>query len=436
MSWLSLRRSCPLCGKAGTYTVRSLVDYETLERQLGDTKKWMDAHGLTSAIPQPPESDRHFLGEVLHPAVDSAGSRNDDEHDRCKHCHTLLPPEFRSVTIAKDIAITVAGSAGHGKTSWLLAILDTPDSDDFEIVRRGEFSTKCYEYAEPYTMAILRRGFRSPLYYHLLGTTLSYGESLTSIRTVDIKGEMFQGRTLKNPVPVIMRHLDGGTGERWLLLFDQVHKPPSAGESSSHASGQIRSIAGKYDEIKIELLKKKINVQKAIIWTFLDQAPWHDHAAVWLRSKLPEYAADLIAIGETTQQPSETLRPFLSIVENEHVSELARVLAGASDLSNVEIDGLAALLFRLQLLYSLRASKAGGPSGLVTKYQYLKEGGKVFVADCQEIALQLYSRHPRTTLREEAKKREYNVFPCGRFNDTSVWADQIFVDAMERGVIS
>jgi hypothetical protein len=433
MSWLNdlVAPECPLCGKKGSRPVHGLVDYGTVASQLKDEEKWLRAHGITGAIPNPPDTseNRQFLNAVLNPPVVENGQRDGGAHYRCKNCKTLLPPQFAAnVSATRDFAIAVAGNVGHGKTSWLLAILSSPDVDRFEIVRHSEaLTTRCYEYAEPYTIDVLKRGFRSLLYYQLFGTTLAFRGEVTSVRTVDIKGEMFDSAVLQKPDDVITRHLTSTDGEGWLLVLDQF-----AGAAPSQSAKTARTIAAAYESIynRMQSEKKASRLRRAVVWTFLDHANWDGRAGDWLRRHLPAFASELIAIGETAKQPVDPLYGFVDLVDGDAIFKLQEQVAKATDLSDgVTIDGLVALLFRLQLLYTLRASNYAGSSGLLDKFRFLFDEGRgiAFVEACQTIAKNLYRRRSGSALANMASSADWTIFPCGRFEDCSVWADQILI---------
>lgn len=430
---------CPLCGKKGTYKVRGTVDYDTLATQLAAHAKWMRNHGLseTTGVPAPPDNaeNRDFLAAVQHPPVKGDGLDGDREHYRCKNCATLLPPEFMPADVTDDVAITVAGAARHGKTSWLVAILAPPDNADYEIVRRSDdLQTFCYEFAEPYTFDVVKRGFRSPLFYQLFGTTLVRRKTeVTYIRTVDIKGEMFVGLAKKSPNEVILRHLGSGSGSGWLLVVDQF----AGAAQASEGGATLRNIASAYEGLSVQMTEEhtRRKVRKAIVWTFLDEATWTPGAAAWIEKNTPAIAGPLVKIGQTAQQPIATLQPFVEFVDGNQLEALRVALETTSDiLDGPTLDGLIALLFRLQLLYTLRASNFIGPQGrLQTKFQYLMDQGFAYVEDCQMIARQLYARDRRSAMHDYPRGEnadDWRVFPCGRFDERSVWADQILIEAV------
>lgn len=438
MSWLTdlVARECPLCGKKGYRPVYGLVDYGTVAGQLAGEEKWLRVHGTPAGVPNPPDTpeNRHFLSTVAVPPVTSNGDREGEAHYRCKSCKTLLPPQFTStISTTHDFAITVAGNVGHGKTSWLLAILSPPDVSRFEIVRHSEaLTTSCYAYAEPYTIDILKQGFRSALYYQLFGTTLAFQGEVTSVRTIDIKGEMFESATIQKPDEVITRHLTSAEGAGWLLVLDQF-----AGAAPASSVKTTRSIAAAYEPIynRMQAQKKGSRLRRAVVWTFLDQADWSQSAGDWLTRNLPAYASDLIKIGETAKQPVDSLYPFLDLVDGDAISELEKQVTTAKNLfDTATVDGLIALLFRLQLLYTLRASNYVGPQGLLDKFRFLfdEERGGIFIDCCQRIAKALYLRRPGSALATMAG--EWTIFPCGRFEDCSVWADQILLEIVRESI--
>jgi hypothetical protein len=439
MSWRSIlhpfSRPCPLCGEKGTYKVRGHVDYDTLVTQLAGQAKWLRNHGLNErgGVPLPPDTpeNRRFLAAVQHPPVTGDGDADGRSHTRCNRCATLLPPEFHPNDVTAEVAVTVAGSVGHGKTSWLVAILAPPDRSDYEIVRPSDdLQTNCYEYAEPYTFDILKSGFRSPLFYQLLGTTLVLrGTEFTFIRTVDIKGEMFAGIATQKPNDVIIRHLGSSAGSGWLLVVDQF----AGATNPALSSATLNNIASAYESISVQMAREGANrqVRKAIVWTFLDQARWTNEAAQWLQKSTPAIAAQLSQIGETAQQPIASLTPFVDFVDGHQMEVLKSTLEKTADILDAPtLDGLIALLLRLQLLYTLRASNYIGTGGLGTKFDYLMDRGYAFVDDCQAIARQLYARDRRSAMHNYARREDWKVFPCARFDDTSVWADQILIEAV------
>jgi hypothetical protein len=437
---LSTSPPCPLCGAKGRYDVGGIVNYDTLADQLAHEPAWLVSHGLSkdSGVPRAPDNpqNKDFYAAVRHPPVHGSSPDPDDVHVRCKGCATLLPPQFADPGLTGDFAITVAGQVGHGKTSWLLAILATPDSDEYEIVRHSDdLKTDCYKYAEPYTLDILKRGFRSPLYYQLFGTTLIYGEhDVTFIRTVDIKGEMFAGFTVKSPDEVILRHLGGGTGHGWLLVVDQF-----AGHSLPVQSANLQKIATSYESISAKLTTQQSGVKKvhkAIVWTFLDHAKWSPDIGPWLEKNVPGCGDLLMQVGATAGQPVTTLQPFVTFVDGDGIYELATALERTMDLFDATaFDAFTALLFRLQLLYTIRARNYVGPNSLLTKYEYLTSHGQPYVDACQSIARQIYARDKRSSMGGYVRGKrgmEWVVLPCGRFDDRSVWADQILIEAVLR----
>ena len=426
--------ACPLCGGKKTYTVRGGVDYSTLVEELVGLPKWMEVHGLTTAIPLPPDvpgiADQ--LRAMQHPPVTSRDTGGDgNEHTRCARCNSLLPPEFcGDVTVSRDFAITVAGLVGHGKTSWLLAILSAADGD-FEIVRRTEqLRTKRYPYAEPYTVEMLETGFRSAMYYQLFVTTLEFDREITFIRTLDIKGEMFEGGHSTRTEDTILRHLEAGEGEGWLLVIDQF----GGAQAARTDSLKLRNIGRSYEEIRVKMAMRggTERIRKAVVWTFLDQARWNDEGAAWLRDNVPNAAEELIAIGATAAEPVTALGRHLATADNlAALDEWILALIRNPPFDVAAHDALVALMFRLQVLYTLRARRASDSRGPMTKYAYYADAGYRFVRRIQGLAGLLYGADSRSAIPDIAKgdRRDATVFPCGRLDGRSVWSDQILLHA-------
>jgi hypothetical protein len=429
---------CPLCGGKKTYEVRGGVNYFELEEELVQRKKWMEVHGLTTAIPRPPDIPgiEERLRAMQHPPVKSRdGVGSDGEvHHRCSTCDTLLPPQFNAdVSVSRDFAITVAGLVGHGKTSWLLAILSTADGGEFEIVRlTPRLMTKRYPYAEPYTVDILETGFRSAMYYQLFGTTLVFDRELTFIRTLDIKGEMFEGTYATRTEDTITRHLESGEGEGWLLVIDQFGRVQAAQARTD--TQKIKNIGRAYEEIRATMASRggTERIRHAVVWTFLDQAQWSDAGAQWLRDNVKNFADDLIAIGSTQLTPVDGVARHVSFVDNlAALDEWIMALINNAPFDVAAHDALVALMFRLQILYTVRARRARSSEGPITKFSYYEQAGYRFVNRIQGIAKLLYGADSRSAVPDFAKGDECTVFPCGRLEGKSVWSDQILLHAVE-----
>ena len=202
-----------------------------------------------------------------------------------------------------------------------------------------------------------------------------------------------------------------------------------------------RTIASAYEALSASMVTEESasdtnGINKAIVWTFLDQARWTAEAAQWLRVRTPFVADQLIAIGATSSQPVDSLQTCIDSVEDGSLDVLTTAVERTSEMFDASLlEGLVALLFRLQLLYTLRARTYRSPEGLRTKFDYLKERGYPFVQGCQAIARALYVQDPRSAMQDyprDAHADDWVVFPCGRFNEQSVWADQIVIELLTK----
>jgi hypothetical protein len=431
--WPWLSRRCPLCGERGTYQIRGSVGWFTLVGQLSAHPQWLRSHGLneTAGVPMPPDVQelREELVRTHFPPLITDESSDGAAHHRCRFCASLLPPQFTDDATGNDVAIAVAGAVAHGKTTWLIdALLSPPNRYRYEIVRPGtQLLTASYDFVEPYTVQMLQHGFRASLDYQLFGTTVFHEKELTQIRTLDIRGELFSGVTLHSPNEVILRHLGAGTGSGWLLVVDQF-----AGVWNDRRNdSKVQNIAVAYERLAALLEAPLRGINKAVVWTFIDYAQWTAEAAQWLQTYTPSVADRLIAIGETTSQPDASLQPFLDFVDAVRLDVLTKAVERISSMLDASLlNGLVALLFRLQILYTLRTRNM-----LTTKIDYLIEHGHVFVEDCQAIARALYLRDQRSAMGDYVRgtdRDEWVVFPCGRFDGQSVWADQILIEVLTK----
>ncbi|HEV7428685.1 MAG TPA: hypothetical protein VGQ46_20200 [Thermoanaerobaculia bacterium] len=361
-------------------------------------------------------------------------TQGSSEHRRCSSCRSLLPPQFWRSGPAQPLAITLTGAVGHGKTTWLMSLLAPPRLSRYAIIGLNEHHTvQPYDFVEPYTISMLEWEFRSPMPFLLMGCTIHHPEGLVDVRTLDIKGEMFTTNT-EDVSKRIELHLLGRRGGGGLLVVEKFSKEADRA-STNIASTYLRLSTGIKDK-----LHGRSTLWKGIIWTFLDSAVWSGAAEAWLeRSVSPSDA--LIAIGRGTADAMGPLTPHYEEIRRSNDGVLIALLKAVrsdEEMQPDEIEGVIALLFRLQLLYSSYVARKR-----VDRLDYFyRRGGQRYVTICQELAKQLYMHWdadlgglgPILTGGDEDD--DWQVLPCGRLvsqqTSESVWSDQIVIEAIAR----
>jgi len=428
-----IKVKCPLCGSSKTYPVEGMIPWQDAANELV-RGKWSIEQGLTG-VPLPPSK---AVTQTLMPGFEESTTYSDEEHQRCTNCRALLPPQYWATFVGRDVAIAVTGAAEHGKTTWLLSMLNPPEIDTYEILRRTRnVIATSYEYAEPYTIEILTSGLRTSVPFTMLGSTVQRDSESVHIRTLDIRGEHFTPRNLPKTRKILKRHLRR-TRVGALLVVDRFIPETTAAASQSQAPQpqpslrNLVSVGRTYEEISMDLRETIDELWKFVIWTFLDCAEWSPDAEQLLRgSSLKSDAQDsLIAIARGAFPDSRTVTAnALSIVSPAMVDAIHDLLPEDASMSQVE--GFIALMFRLQLLYALAAARSP-----TTKYDFYEKGGKNTVSAIVRLAGKLYKR--TDALRGTGvggfisdQKDPWQVFPCGRIGDQSVWSDLILVRAVD-----
>jgi hypothetical protein len=422
------RVKCPLCGSTKTYPVTGMLPWQDAANELAQGK-WLTEQGLTG-IPLPPAS---AVPQTMMPGFEESYDYTEEEHHRCSNCRALLPPQFWASFVGRNMAVAVTGAAEHGKTTWLLSMLNPPNNHTFEILRRtSNVIAGSYHYAEPYTIDLLEHGFRTSVPYTFLGSSVERDKQRTEIRTLDIRGEHFTPQYLPKTKNILKRHLQR-TGVGALLVIDRfVPENPEPGCQSVQTAADLRSVGRTYDEISVILRDTIADLWKAVIWTFLDCARWSQEAETALqqssldddlRRKLLDVASGPLP------NPTNTSPDALSLVNPESIDALHGAFRGTATLN--EVEGFITLMFRLQLLYALAAGQSQ-----TTKYDFYQRGGKTTVAAIVRLAGTLYKRTDAlrgTGVGGNAFEpgHSWDVLPCGRVGQQSVWSDLILIRAVD-----
>jgi len=420
---------CPLCGSKESWPTEGFVTFDELRVALAALPGWRAAHVSTGGVPDIPAPVREHTGSPQMPSLVQGAS----EHRRCSACLSLLPPQIWRSGVAQPLAITVTGAPSHGKTTWLMSLLAPPRLGRYAIVGLNEHHTvQPYAFAEPYTISMLEWEGRSAMSFLLMGCTIHHPEGLVDVRTLDIKGEMFATNT-EDVSKRIELHLLGRRGGGGLLVVEKFSKGGDRA-ATNIASTYLRLSTG----IK-ERLHGRSTLWKGIIWTFLDEAAWNDAAESWLQRMVAPSDA-LVAIG---RGKADAMGPLTANYEeirqnNDGVLiSLLKAVRADEDMDLDEVEGVIALLFRLQLLYSSYVARKR-----VNRLDYFHRGGQRYVTICQELAKQLYMHWDAdlgglsTILTGGDEDDDWQVLPCGRLGSEqtreSVWSDQIVIEAISR----
>jgi len=443
---------CPLCGGRSTYSVAGLIDYAQLKEELRSKKEWLEAHDLPTGIPQ---FDSKHAERIRMPGFTKT-DQEEDSHQRCTTCHSLLPPEFLNAgSGGRGFAVTVAGFAGTGKTTWLLNMLNPAFDDSYEIVRRSRWlQTRSYEYAEPATLAVLRDGARERtiIPYFLFGTTIQYDTSLILVRTLDVMGEMFQDPHLSKTKTLITRHLSMGSNNSGaLLILNKFTSRLSSPPPEETQPQELKNIAHVFEKISLAP-----SVWRGVVWTHLDKAQWNQAGGAWLEQNLPSHADALLKLATAEATSPDGLTPLLDRIDSDLVWSLAGavmrfaqigrqsyeyhakkrkkgVFPPFSDTTGTPVtkdvqESLVFLLLRLQMAYSLKAAKHE-----TGKYEYLNQGGSAIYSGILGLARALYvlwdslSGDLHQLIKEDPR---FAVLPCGLVNGCSIWSDLILIQAL------
>jgi hypothetical protein len=471
MPLLSFGRACPLCGGSDSYRVWDIVSYDAFSK--APPAEWLHVRRPMSVVPALPShiAPRAFTTELPGLAKDKPKHANEDRtHRRCTTCHSLLPPQFwRTVDVTStNFALAVIGYAAVGKTTWLTEMFTPPQNNTFEMIRPSRnLGAKSYDYAEPYTLELLRdmRGARTVIPWTLLGTTVSYNEQRVMIRTLDIRGEHL---LTSDPASreIITRHLTLRKGRSALLVVDRFE--PHTVTPAQLPIGQVFQ----------NLTTDVPGVWSGVAWTYLDTAQWNADAENWLKKHLPNDYGPLSALANLQPQTGVDLypawQPVFEKVTNSVVRALLQAVTDTSQLKgfltgpapkparswfgkssqppadpmavpNVfpagaptgpSLDGLIALLFRLQIAYSLKAGLF--PRG---KDEFFREmQGYVYCSAISDLARKLYCIWDRSRGALGAllnASPDIRVFPCGMVHgasEVSVWSDSILLEATEKAI--
>jgi hypothetical protein len=469
---------CSLCGGAETYRVWDMLTYEALAQALTSKPEWFAVRDPIDSVPDLPAALAGRAKTTQLPGFASkqppTASRNALEHRRCSQCHSLLPPQFWRLDdeASKGFALAVIGYAEVGKTTWLNGLLTEPKNEKFDVIRKSrDFITDSYDYAEPFTIDLLRdmrglpKGTRT-LTATLLGTTVKWGKRRVTVRTLDIRGEhldQFEIATRNG----ITRHLTLRGEAAALLLVDRF-------ETHDKTPAQL-PIGELYQKLRMAAP----SFWSGVVWTYLDTAKWSSEAAAWLQKGIGTESAPLIALAEKDPKIGVDLNlewgTCIGAIDEQLTSALLQAISASSSITNYlnqserspasrgggwfarlrgaigdspstsekkpsftpgpptaeVLDGLVALLFRLQIAYSLRAGDWG-----TGKAMFHENGGAAICRNIAEIARLLYILWDN---RRGAMKnllledRDFRVFPCGLVGGdggVSVWSDLILLEAI------
>lgn len=425
---------CPLCGSTEITATGGYTHYSDLLQKLVQVPEWLKAHASDTGIPDIPPEVRKVVGD---PQIPDLADGSDPEHRRCAKCRTLLPPQFWRGGPASQLAMTVAGAAGHGKTTWLMAVLTPPRLSRYSIIGFNDrHAVDPYDYVEPYTIKMLDLEFRTSIPFLLMGCSIHHADMLVDVRTLDVRGEMF--RTSLNDVRQrVENHLIGRRGGGALLIVERF--------TTNEADRLGTTIAQEYSKLSVGIKSKQRRddaLWKAIVWTFLDQAQWKPEGEPWLRSMVRKPEPFLRLAETIPRYDSPDLVPLYDEIRANEDLLLRELLRGVRDSNTLEgpaIEAIASILFRLQLLYSAYVAKKR-----LNRLEYFYSGdGRQYVRFCQELAKQLYilwdaplgglSPH----LTSAGEDEDWQVIPCGRIVEPnqppeSVWNDQIVIEAIAR----
>jgi hypothetical protein len=440
---------CPLCGAAEFYATSGTVRASQLVGKINEIAAWADAHLSPGNLPDMAPTLRAALGDPQLPDLaknEKANAGDDGEHVRCSRCDSLIPPQFWRVGPARRLALTVAGAPAHGKTTWILAVLKPPPRSRYAIIGfTDSLIPRPYLYSEPYTLTMLEKGldarFRSFVPLLLMGSTVRHGREDVDIRTLDIMGEMFGNDDhLPNVSRRIKQHITSRRGGGALFVVQRFSKDQAEQNAATQIAGSYANIIG-----ELSARNRSPVLWRGVVWTFLDEAQWSPEMDVWLQSHVNSGAL-FSAIGATLPSFQGDDAPFAAYrqIRDEHNAPLELLLRMLTDkeISVAELplailEGLIALLFRLQVVYSLDAARHAR-----NRYaDYYQHGGKEYVGLVQELARALYLRWDSQlggvggfVMNNEDPDRAWRVMPCGRLVEDgiseSVWNDQLLLDTL------
>lgn len=425
---------CSLCGSTESTPTAGFTTYRALRQKLLGVPEWMAAHAVDAGIPDIEPEHRQAVGD---PQVPDLGAGDDPEHRRCAQCKTLLPPQFWRNGPASQLAMTVAGAKGQGKTTWLMAVLSPPRYSRYSIIGFNDNHTvDPYDFVEPYTIKMLDLEFRTSIPYLLMGCSIRYSDVLVDVRTLDVRGERFR-TSLSDVRQRIEHHLTGRRGGGALLIVERF--------TVDEAERGAATIAQEYSRISNGIRAKQRRgdvLWKAIVWTHLDQARWTPEGEAWLKTAVSN-AEPFIRLGKgMPRYDSPDVIPLYEEIRGNDdllLRELLVALRDSTSIGALAIEAVAALLFRLQLLYSAYVAKKR-----VNTLDYFYTGeGRLYVRFCQELAKQLYIQWDAPLggisrmLTGAGEDDDWQVIPCGRIVEPnqapeSVWNDQIVIEAIAR----
>jgi hypothetical protein len=482
LRFLPSRRLCPLCGGSKAYRVWNKITYAELRAALNNKQEWLAARGvIADQVPNLPTKLAAKETTTLLPGLEEKNPRgrayDDEEHRRCRECHSLLPPQFwRPELASQAFSLAVLGYGEVGKTTWLTSMLTPPANEMFEVVRKSDsLLTHSYDYAEPYTIGLLRemRGARTLMAWTLLGTTIKRGDrERILVRTLDMRGEHLRGFETEAR-GIINRHLTMRGNHAALLVVDR-YAGPTLDRTDSDALDPTVLIGRVFQDLKFPWPDW---VWSGVVWTYLDKAAWTEETAAWLRQHVPDVCDALIDLGSTNPVLGADLyKEWRSVVRHINETMVQRLFTAINittgfsnptseirlprhrrtlierlmnmrrrptiDRTKVDVsddpppsgkslEGLIALLFRLQIAYSLQAGAYKGG-----KDAYYRESGERFCAFIMDLARELYVLwdRPRGAMGQLIRTNAISkVFPCGMVggeNGVSVWSDLILLEVL------
>lgn len=440
---------CPLCNGSEYYVVSGMLRYSQLVAKINKIDSWAKAHLIEPGmLPDISAALKTQIGDPQLPDMEpdpDAQIGSDDRHVRCAKCHSLMPPQFWRKGPARRLALTVAGAPKHGKTTWLLAVLKPPFRSRYSIIGfTDKLVPRHYNFGEPYAVSMLERGldvlYRSAVPLVLMGTTVRHGSEDVDIRTLDIMGEMFRNEDYHQTVAQSIRqHVTSRRGGGALLVVQRFSKEASERLAATQITASYRDIY-----LALNDRRKTTILWKGVVWSFLDEAQWSDATAAWL-GQFTAHADLFRAIGSslpTFNGPDTPFAAYRAIRDQgceplRSLVEVVQVERNATDLSSEVLEGLIALLFRLQVAYSLDAARHARD-----RYaDYYRDGGFFYVDLCQKLARALYIRWDAElggmgdiVRPGEDDEMEWRVMPCGRLEEhgqwESVWNDQLLLDTV------
>jgi hypothetical protein len=444
-----------------------MVTYDAFMNASKPPPEWFDVRKPLNDVPALPAAMTARTQTTRLPGWDKdrkKGSDRDTVHCRCKQCHSLLPPQFwRNDGSSSDFALAVIGYAEVGKTTWLTHMFTPPSDTRFEMIRDSEnLVAFSYDYAEPYTIELLSlmRGARTSIPWTLLGTTVKRDRQRVVIRTLDIRGEHLLSADAEARA-VITRHLTMKHRRSAALLVVDRFEPHTQTPTRLPISQVYHNLQGRLPD----------PAWSGVVWTYLDVAQWTQEAADWLGIHVPAHALRLIELAGLDPVLGQDLYPRWQPVLDGIDATVLMALVNAVSLTSgyrdfvtqddsgkwyrfgrkpqtqqpapagprvapgaptgPTLDGLIALLFRLQIAYSLKAGLFQGDKDVY----FLKEGFP-YCNGISDLARELYClwSRPRGALADMVRRNAgFKVFPCGMVggkDGVSVWSDAILLEAM------